>query len=247
MAPVVTKDWVRVLKAPFSGTVDSALTAWLESALADSSPDVFGMAMQYLEGAPPISDSGLQIAGDANYGPFDPNVPAPDGGTPVRIEGADFNDYLGIPWTYSSGYVDNPKPNMIRSLDCSGYIRMIWGYRLGLPLSPGPASSVKGIPRRAVQIDASDIGVVIIASSTTANTQTSRLQAGDLLFFDAEPNDGPSVDHVGMFLGKDERGRYRFVSSRKSSNGPTMGDFHGPSVLDGNSLYPTSFRSARRL
>ena len=83
------------------------------------------MAMQYLEGAPPVTGDGLQIAGDADYGPFDPTAPAPDGGTPIRLEGADFNDYLGLTWTYANGYVDKPKPDMIRSLDCSGYIRMI--------------------------------------------------------------------------------------------------------------------------
>jgi hypothetical protein len=73
------------------------------------------------------------------------------------------------------------------------------------------------------------------------------LQTGDLVFFDADPSDDPAIDHVGMFLGRDEAGRSRFISSRKSPNGPTLGDVHGASLLDGTGLYARSFRSARRL
>lgn len=245
MSAVVTTDWVRPLKSPFSGKMDRAMVAWIENALDDRSPDVFGVAMQYIEGAPSILENELQIAGDADYGPYDPS--GPDGGEVRRIEGADFNDYLGIRWIYPSGAVSNPRRELIHALDCSGYIRMVWGFRLGVPLAPVLMAGARAIPRRAVQMDASNIGVVIIDDPSTALMETDRLQAGDLLFFDAEQDDGPAIDHVGMFLGKDERGRPRFISSRKNANGPTMGDFHGPSVLDGHSLYPTAFRSARRL
>jgi cell wall-associated NlpC family hydrolase len=95
-------------------------------------------------------------------------------------------------------------------------------------------------------MDASTFGVTIIGSGE-AGTHFERLQAGDLVFFDADPLDGPAIDHVGMFLGQDEAGHWRFVSSRKSPNGPTMGDLHGASLLDGTGLYARSFRSARRL
>jgi cell wall-associated NlpC family hydrolase len=73
------------------------------------------------------------------------------------------------------------------------------------------------------------------------------LSPGDLVFFDAATNDGTQIDHVGMYLGTDEGGNYRFVSSRKSINGPTMGDYSGKSILNGSGLYATSFRAARRL
>jgi cell wall-associated NlpC family hydrolase len=73
------------------------------------------------------------------------------------------------------------------------------------------------------------------------------LQAGDLVFFDADPIDGPAIDHVGMFIGVDSVGNRRFISSRKGANGPTLGDVRGASVLDGPGLYAKSFRSARRL
>ena len=39
---------------------------------------------------------------------------------------------------------------------------------------------------------------------------------------------------------------HRFISSRKSANGPTLGDTNGKSLLDGTGLYAKSFRAARR-
>jgi cell wall-associated NlpC family hydrolase len=73
------------------------------------------------------------------------------------------------------------------------------------------------------------------------------VQAGDLVFFDADPEDGPAVDHVGLYLGRDDGGHLRFLSSRKGANGPTLGDTRGASLLDGAGLYARAFRSARRL
>jgi cell wall-associated NlpC family hydrolase len=237
--PVVTRSWVRVLPAPFSGTLDAATEAWVDRASRDAGADVLALAMQYIEGAPVVLDSGMQIAGDADYGPLS------DLG--ARVEGADFNDYLGIRWTYPDGTVDRPKGEMLHSLDCSGYMRMIWGYRSGVPLAPGPVTGGEALPRRAVQMEASRFGVTIVAGGDASETRFGRLQAGDLVFFDADPDDGPAVDHVGMFLGLDQGGHLRFVSSRKSPNGPTLGDLHGASILDGTGLYAHAFRSARRL
>jgi hypothetical protein len=56
-----------------------------------------------------------------------------------------------------------------------------------------------------------------------------------------------TIDHVGMYLGKDAGGHYQFVSSRKSINGPTLGDYMGSLILDGTKLYGASFRGTRRL
>jgi hypothetical protein len=232
---VRTTSWVRLLPAPYAGSPDAALERWIAGALADQSPDLLALAVQYLEGAPPILDQGLQVAGDADYGPLSD--------LEMRLEGADFNDYLGIRWTYPDGSVDRPKSDMLHSLDCSGYMRMIWGYRGGLPLAPGPSDLA--LSRRAVQMDAATFGVTIIANG--AVVAVDRLQTGDLVFFDADPADGPAIDHVGMYLGRDEGGHHRFISSRKGPNGPTLGDQHGASILDGVGLYARSFRSARRL
>jgi len=234
---VRTRGWVRLLPTAFGGSLDAALEAWLEAALADQRPDVLAVAMQYLEGAPAVVENGVQIAGDAAYGPLS------DLGT--RVEGADFNDYLGLRWTFPDGTADRPKPEMLHSLDCSGYMRMLWGYRGGLPLAV--AQSNAALSRRAVQMATSTFGVTIIADGEGAGALLGRLQVGDLVFFDADPLDGPAVDHVGMALGRDEAGHLRFISSRKGPNGPTLGDLHGASILDGAGLYARAFRSSRRL
>jgi len=89
--------WVRALESPYSGTVDET---WLRAALNDTSPDVLAVGMQYVEGASDVTKDGQRIAGDADYGPLQP-----DG---TRQEGSDFNDYLGRSWTYGSS-VDEPE------------------------------------------------------------------------------------------------------------------------------------------
>ncbi|HUS28867.1 MAG TPA: NlpC/P60 family protein [Kofleriaceae bacterium] len=229
--------WVRVLDTPFGGTVD---VAWLDAARVDTSNDVIARALQYAEGAPPITSNttGLQIAGDASYGPL------VDG---ARQEGSDFNDYLGIPWTYSDGTRDTNEAAQLHSLDCSGFMRMVWGYRHHVPLTAGADGDGRAMPRRAVQILASGPGVVTIDVDAHASEDVDRLFVGDLVFFDASTDDGTAIDHVGMYLGIDVDGHPRFISSRKSINGPTFGDFSGASTLDGTGLYARSFRAARRL
>jgi hypothetical protein len=237
-SPVEHDVWVRLLPAPFDGVMDASDDAWLAAALADAGDDLLAIGMQYLAAAPPIFDGALQIAGDASYGPL------VDG---VRQEGSDWNDYLGIDAVYHDGaIVDPPEALQLGSLDCSGYVRMIYGYRAGLPLGPGPDGLGVELPRRAVQIEASAPGVPIIVN-TGAAPPTTPLAPGDLVFFDADEGDGPDVDHVGIYLGVDGDGRPRFLSSRKTADGPTLGDDGGCSCLDGTGIYATSFRSARRL
>jgi cell wall-associated NlpC family hydrolase len=230
---VVSTTWVRLLTAPFTGTVD---TAWLDIALADTSPDMLAIAMQYIAGAPSLYDAaGLRIAGDAHYGALQA-----DG---TRKEGSDFNDYLGVAWNYG-GSTDQPEANELGSLDCSGFTRMVWGYRGGIPLILNPNGVA--LPRRATHQHTSASGVLVIDSSVQV-TDFSRLQAGDLVFFDADDDDGTQSDHVGIYLGPDTAGHHRFISSRKSANGPTLGDANGKSLLNGTGLYARSFRAARRL
>ncbi|WP_448614398.1 NlpC/P60 family protein [Modestobacter sp. URMC 112] len=233
-ATVTTTAWVRLLAQPFPGTVD---WNWLSARLSDSSDDVLALATQYVTGAPARTDaSGLRFAGDASYGPL-----LADG---TREEGSDFNDYLGVPWTYGT-QVDEPEVPQHGAMDCSGYVRTVFGYRAGLPMTL--QSDGIGLPRRAVQMNASAPGVMVIPNTGTRPTSSATLQAGDLVFFDASADDGTLVDHVGIHLGLDSAGAPRFLSSRKSADGPTMGDIRGRSTLSGTGLYATSFRSARRL
>ncbi len=212
---------------------------WLTKALRDPSPDVLAIAMQYITGAAPLTDgSGLQIAGKASYGPVKPDD--------THEEGGDFNDYLGIPWKFGA-VTHSPKADFFRSLDCSGFMRMVWGYRSGLPLTYLPDGGAS-IPRHSWEILSAGPGIVIIPDLHDAQiTDFSSLQTGDLVFFHAKPEThAPQIDHIGMYLGQDTAGHYRFISSRQTIDGPTLGDIGGSSLLDGNGLYARSFRAARR-
>lgn len=235
-APVTHAIEVRLLSRPFAGTVDER---WLAAALSSSSPDVLEIAMQYVAAAEVRFDaSGQQVGGDADYGPLQP-----DG---TRQEGSDFNDYLGVDWTYEDGSTDRNESLQINSLDCSGYVRIVFGYRSGLPLTLAPDGG-RRLPRRAVQMSEAAPGVVVEPLAGTQVTRFDSLAPGDLLFFDVSDNDGTAIDHVGIYVGVDAAGRHRFVSSRKKANGPTLGDTGGVSLLDGGGLYAKAFRGARRL
>ena len=123
-------------------------------------------------------------------------------------------------------------------------MRMVWGYRAGLPLGLDPDGVA--IPRQSFQILDAAPGVVTIPNTGSQVRDFSHLSPGDIVFFDADPGDGPQIDHVGMYLGRDTGGHERFISSRKTNNGPTLGDAGGASLLDGRGLYARSFRAARR-
>lgn len=235
-ATVTTSTWVRLLDQPFTGNPDQA---WLVARFADTSPDVLATAMQYVTGAPTLTHpSGELVAADASYGPL-----LADG---TRQEGADFNDFLQQTWTYGPER-DDPETDQAGALDCSGFVRMVMGYRLGIPLTLAP-DGVR-LPRRAAQMEASAPGVVTVAHSggTPSAKALAALAPGDLVFFDGSTDDGTAIDHVGLYLGRDSAGAPRFVSSRKTVDGPTMGDVGGRSLLTGGGLYAASWRSARRL
>jgi cell wall-associated NlpC family hydrolase len=240
-ATVTTTTWVRLLPQAFGGTVDGATQTWLTSALADRSPDVLAIATGYITGAPTVNAAdGTTVSSDASYGPLQA-----DG---TRAEGSDFNDYLGRTWTYttSSGTTtDAPEADQIGSLDCSGFVRMVYGYRLDVPMTLTPDGT--RLPRRSFEIAASAPGVVTVPNTGTKPTSTAALAPGDLLFWDASTNDGTQIDHVGIYLGTDSAGAPRFISSRKTVDGPTLGDVGGKSLLSGTGLYATSWRAARRL
>lgn len=243
-APVTHRLWVRLQPQPFDGQVNAA---WLLRAVASNqrgSPDLLAIAMQYLRNAPTRRRKGLRIAGDARYGPLQ--------GPIERQEGSDFNDYLGIAWAYDDGSTDAAEASQHGCLDCSGYMRMVFGYRhhtpgaAHMPLGkPGSAPASGALPRRAHEMFTQGPGQVIIPRSTQAPSELGALLPGDLLFFDTEGSD--RLDHVGMLLGRDASGDHRFISSRKSANGPTLGDYRGRSILDGSATYAQALRAARRL
>ena len=238
--------WVRTLPRPFDGKMD---TTWLTQALKANEkkvPDVLAIAMQYIASKPAIFEGTLQIAGDAAYGPLKNGE---------REEGSDFNDYLGIKWVYPD-QVDEPEQRQLHCLDCSGYVRIVWGYRHHLPgrnyadtvpLAVNPLKSHSALPRRSFEMYAGAPGVIIIPNTKVQVKDFSQIGIGDLVLFDADESDGTRIDHVGIYLGLDAADHQRFISSRKGSNGPTMGDFKGKSILDGTGLYSRAFRAVRRL
>ena len=244
---VTHSTWVRAAPGPVDETIDKR---WLSCALAANqagTPDALAIAMQYIKNAPPILLGDLQIAGDASYGPL-----LPDG---TRDEGSDFNDYLGLRWLYPAEEADKPEKKQHRCLDCSGYVRMVWGYRHQLPdagypdtipLSQRPQSNTT-LPRRSFEQYDSATGIILIEHTGTRPTDLDILDAGDLVFFDADSEDGTRLDHVGMYLGLDVAGSRRFISSRKTADGPTLADEGGPSTLNGSGKYARRFRAARRL
>jgi cell wall-associated NlpC family hydrolase len=245
---VTHSTWVRTLPTPFTGKVDQNWLNQARTANQNLVADVLALGMQYIEAAPIIIQGSLQIAGDSSYGPLQS-----DG---TRQEGSDFNDYLGITWNYSDGTHDSPESAQKFCLDCSGFMRMIFGYRHSfanaaykdqIPLCISPRTDRAAMPRRSFEIYASAPGTLIITNTGKQITDFSKINIGDLVFFDADAGDGTQIDHVGMYLGIDSGGNYRFISSRKSIDGPTLGDYNGKSVLNGTGLYATSFRGARRM
>ncbi len=233
---VTTDRWVRILDAPFDGEVDGE---WLDAARTDRSPDVLEVATQYFDGAPEITDDeGALISAAAKYGPLQP-----DGSRPV---GSDWHDFRGVDAVYGD-HTDPADPEEYGSLDCSGYVRIVYGFRFGIPMSLRPERGTT-LPRRSFEQAADAPGVTPIPDEGDRPTDLGALEAGDLVFFDAPSDDDGRIDHVGIYLGVDEGGERRFIHSRRSHNGPTMGgDDVGPSVLDGDGFYARGFRSSRRL
>jgi len=136
-----TRD--RILPAPRAwyagGQTDGNLGAWLANTLAGNAPDtdVLDIAMQYRRDTPDlVNGNGIRYAGRAFFGP----VVAGE-----RITGSDFVDYLGVPWTYDDGVTQEPDPLHKDSLDCSGFLRMVFGYRSGYPVGRAPGPGV--LPR----------------------------------------------------------------------------------------------------
>ena len=244
--PSVTHNtWVRVLSQPFSGTWTGALADQVRAWATDTRPDALAYAMMFMTGALAVTDpalSGKQVYGQALYGPT-----ATDG---TRVEFSDWNDYIGMNWTYPNGEARTYPHGSItitNCLDCSGFVRMVYGRGLGIPMSFDLNFDGLNLPRRSADIGPSGPGVIVAQGVSSAPALT-KLQVGDVLVFDAdvsEPVEG-QTDHVGIYLGLDSGGHPRMISSRKTLSGPTMSDLGGSSALDGTGTYATRLRIIRR-
>jgi hypothetical protein len=243
---VIHNKWVRYLSAPFTGVLTPQLIATIRQLAVDTTPDVLGTALEYVARAPAATSAtySAQITGQSGYGPL-----TASGG---RTEGGDFYDYMGISWTFgdAGGSTANPDASFLLDMDCSGYLRMV-AWRLGIPLARSNSVYFDGLnlPRVSNSQALFGPGIIVVQAVGTAPALTD-LQIGDWVAFDAtNGGDEPAgqLDHIGIFVGVDILGNYRFLSSRKTPNGPTMGDLGGVSYFSpGSALYATSLRLIRR-
>jgi cell wall-associated NlpC family hydrolase len=243
--PTITHNkWVRVLTSPYSSW-DAATEDQVRAWATDRTPDALAYATMFLTGAPNVrsaAQSNAIVMGQANYGPLD------SGGLP--IEGGDFHEYMGLNWTFPNGETANLiDSSWIGKMDCSGYVRMVYGYHMGLPMVRNRSADFNGlnIPRGTKDIGPSGPGVIVAQSASTAPALTD-MQIGDIVLFVADTSDpvAGQIDHDGIYLGTDAAGVPRFANSRKTPNGPTFADLGGGSTLTGGGTYATSLRIIRR-
>lgn len=242
--PTITHTtWVRVLPTAFSGTWTGALADQIRAWAVDTSPDALAYAAMFITGAPAVTSaalSGKQVYGQAQYGPLNT-----DG---TRIEFSDWNDYVGMGWTYPNGEVRSfPHGSITISncLDCSGFVRMVYGRSMGIPMSFDLNYDGINLPRRSADIGPTGPGV-LIANTTGSAPALTNLQIGDYLGFALSDSTDGELTHSGIYLGNDTGGNPRFISSRKVANGPTMSDLGGASILNGAGSYATGLRTIRR-
>lgn len=240
-ARIETTWWVRVAPAAYHPEQlrTAGFAAWLLAQIGNTGDDVLAAATQYITGAPERTDAnGVRYAGDAGFGYLNEES--------IR-DGADFYDFLGVPWTWQDGQVSRPSTRWNRQLDCSGYVRLIYGYRMGIEMFRGNGY-VTGLPRTAYAISDHAPSVVVASptDSDEAPTDLSRVRPGDLVFFALHAADPGLITHCGIVLGPDTAGGLRFVSARQRINGPTFGDVGGDGVID-SGYFGKRLRRAIRL
>ena len=245
--PVVSHTtWVRTLPQAFDGNFTDVIKDLVSNWSIDTSDDVLAYAMKFEAYTPAVIDPilGYQVFGQSGYGPL-----ADDG---TRIEASDFNDYFGVGWTFPNGEsttFPHVKINQTLNMDCSGFVRMVYGRRMGIPMCFHKNFDGINLPRRTKNIGPSGPGILVEDSPSTP-PPLDKIQIGDVVLFDAdagEPTEG-QIDHNGIFLGVDGNGNYRFISSRKTANGPTFADLGGQSTIDlpSGSTYSSRLRKIRR-
>ncbi|MFJ3904394.1 C40 family peptidase [Streptomyces sp. NPDC090025] len=240
--PVVHHDtWVRVLPAPFDGAWTAAMEQRIRAWAADTTPDALAYTAMFRAHAPKVTDPAQpdqQVLGAAGYSKVD--------AAGLRYVGADFHEYLGVPWTFPVTGVTVPAEEKFKGcMDCSGFVRMVYGHRMGIPMLDSGHDGVN-LPRTSKFQSAYGPGVVVAQESAQAPSLAA-MRIGDVVFFDATGTD-EVADHTGIYLGYDQYGNQRFASSRRTPNGPTIGDVGGRSVLNGNpgELYTEKLRVIRR-
>ncbi|MGW2640858.1 NlpC/P60 family protein [Streptomyces sp. NPDC001348] len=250
-ARVVTRSWVRLLPKAWARGAERSdwFRTWLRSRLGSRDPDILATAFDYVAGAPARKTAaGVTYSGAARYTPSTPS----DSGRAVRGKskertGSDFYDYLGIPWTFPDAVTRRPEKDRARSVDSSGYVRLVYGYRSGFPLNSRDGAAGNGLQRTPDAIARGRLGVPVIPLTDRRPAVIQQLQPGDLVYFKTRELPGGRIGHIGIYLGLDTADHPRFISSRKSANGPTMGDKGGTSRLDGDGYYAQGLRGARRL
>lgn len=243
-ATVTTDSWVRLLPEAWTeGAEEEDWAAeWLETHLGSDEDDILAFGMQYrADTEDHYNDNGTRYRGPAQFGPFNEEN--------ERLEqNNDFYDYLGIGWDFGNGVIGTPEERRYGYADCSGFVRLVYGYRGGLKmLKRDQAADPTRLPRTAELLATVAPGAEILPLTGARPTNLDALQAGDLVFFELGRLGAGRMDHVGIYLGLDSDGKPRFLSSREGANGPTMGDVRGVSLLTGEGLYPAGFRSAVRL
>jgi cell wall-associated NlpC family hydrolase len=248
-ARVVTKSWVRLLPKAWARGAERSdwFKTWLRARIGSRDPDVLATAFDYVAGAPARKTAaGVTYSGAARYTPSTTS----DSGRARqgrRRVGSDFYDYLGIPWTFPDAVTRRPEKDRSRSVDSSGYVRLVYGYRSGVPLNSRDNPAGSGLQRTADAIAHGRLGVPVIPLTDRRPAVIQQLQPGDLVFFRTRELAGGRIGHIGIYLGLDTADHPRFISSRKDANGPTMGDKGGTSRLDGDGYYAQGLRAARRL
>ncbi|MFD7288865.1 acyl-CoA dehydrogenase family protein [Streptomyces sp. NPDC059863] len=89
---VVTQNWVRLMPEVWTKGAEKEqwFKDWFQEYHGSERDDLFAFAFQYVEDAPVrTDDEGVPYAGDADYGPLDPNG---DEGEAPRLEESDFYD-----------------------------------------------------------------------------------------------------------------------------------------------------------
>ena len=190
---------------------------------------------------PLADDDGLRYAGDADFGPM--------GDDGLREVGGDYNDFLEITVSHPDKKDDPPEKKDKNALDCSGFLRMVLGYRMDYPMFGKNETKGDGLQRQVQGMVDLAPGVLLHKDNgkkpEDLDKVTENMLPGDIVFFETDGE--PGLDHSGFYMGKDSQGKHRFMSSREAINGPTMGDVKGPSILDGNGLFANNFRAVRRL
>lgn len=225
-AKIITTDWVRIAPKPYLGFLDKTLADWLLKIIGSTAEDVLAISQQYTAGTPiRRDDKNIAYAGPAGFGFLNNDQ---------EKDGSDFFEYLGVPYDFPDGRAEiGERWRGDRRLDCSGFLRMVYGYRSGMPVLRGnKAGTADGLPRSTYAM--ANKGILIEANEDISSPPESlaRIQTGDAVFFALRSGDYESISHSGIYLGEDTDGRMRFVSSRETADGPTWGDTGGRSVLD---------------